>query len=198
MSNTKKANILIVLPIRGNSKRLKNKNILLIRNKPMFLFVIDNIKKSKNNIRIVISTEDRTIKNLCKKNKIEFINRPKNLSLDNVEKQDVIVHVTKYLSNKENYYPKIVISLQVNTPQVNYRDLDKAIRFFKKIFIKKKIKEVFAIDQNNLQNGAFRIMTYKTVFQKTLSTKVGVFKTNYIDIHYYNDYLKVKRILEND
>ena len=110
----------------------------------------------------------------------------------------MIVHATKYLSNKESYYPKIVISLQVNTPQINYRDLDKAIHFFKRIFIKKKIKEVFAIDQNNLQNGAFRIMTYKTVFQKTLSTKVGVFKTNYIDIHYYNDYLKVKRILEND
>ena len=35
-------------------------------------------------------------------------------------------------------------------------------------------------------------MTYRTVFQKTLSTKVGIFKTNYIDIHNMKEYLKVK------
>ena len=60
----------------------------------------------------------------------------------------------------------------------------------------KKIKEVFAVGKDNLQNGAFRIMTYKTVFQKTLSTKVGVFKTNYIDIHNKKEYLIVKKIIE--
>ena len=41
-------------------------------------------------------------------------------------------------------------------------------------------------------------MTYKTVFQKTLSTKVGVCKNDFIDIHYKKDYLKVKRIIENE
>ena len=35
-------------------------------------------------------------------------------------------------------------------------------------------------------------MTYQTVFQKTLSTKVGVFKTDYIDIHNHKEYLTVK------
>ena len=39
--------ILVIVPIRGNSKRLKNKNILPINNMPMFLYVIKNIRKSK-------------------------------------------------------------------------------------------------------------------------------------------------------
>ena len=189
--------ILVVIPVRGNSKRLKNKNILPIKNIPMFLYVIKNIKKSKNNFRIVVSSESPKILNECRKNNIEFIKRPKNLSKDNVEKQDVIVHATKYLKNKQNYLPEIVISLQVNTPQVNSIDLDRAIKFFKSIFKGKKIKEVFAVDKNNIQNGAFRIMTYQTVFQKTLSTKVGIFMTDYIDIHNHKEYLKVKRKLEN-
>ena len=189
--------ILIIIPVRGNSKRLKNKNILPINNIPMFLYVIKNIKKSKNNLRIVVSSESPKILNECKKNKIEFIKRPKYLSKDEVEKQDVIVHATKYLRKKQNFLPKIVISLQVNTPQINSIDLDRAIKFFKSIFKGKKIKEVFAVDKNNLQNGAFRIMTYQTVFQKTLSTKVGVFKTDYIDIHNHKEYLTVKRKLEN-
>ena len=62
------------------------------------------------------------------KNKIEFIKRPKYLSKDEVEKQDVIVHATKYLRKKQ-FLPKIVISLQVNTPQINSIDLDRAINF---------------------------------------------------------------------
>tara|TARA_B100000795_G_C22772604_1_gene428545 strand:+ start:54 stop:641 length:588 start_codon:yes stop_codon:yes gene_type:complete len=188
--------ILVVIPARGNSKRLKNKNILPIKNIPMFLYVIKNIQKSKNNLRIVISSEDSKILKICEKNNIEYIKRPKFLSKDNIEKQDVIIHATKYLAKKENFFPNTVISLQVNTPQVNHLDLDKAIKFFNSIFLNKEIKEVFAIDQYNLQNGAFRIMTYKTVFQKTLSTKVGVFKTNYIDIHNRNEYLIVKKMLE--
>ena len=121
--------------------------------------------------------------------------RPLN-DLHPLEKQDVIVHATRHISKKEKFFPNIIISLQTNTPQVNSNDLDKAIKFFKSIFVGKKIKEVFAIGKDNLQNGAFRIMTYKTVFQKTLSTKVGVLKTNYIDIHNKKEYLLVKRIIE--
>ena len=188
--------ILLVIPARGNSKRIKNKNILPIKKIPMFLYVINNIKKSKNNLRIVVTSESLRILNLCRENNIEFIKRPKYLSKDKIEKQDAIIHATKYLQKKENFIPKTVISLQVNTPQVNYLDLDKAIKFFNSIFLNKKIKEVFAVDRHNLQNGAFRIMTYKTVFQKTLSTKVGIFKTNYIDIHNKKEYLTVKKILE--
>ena len=162
----------------------------------MFLYVIKNIKKSKNSLRIIVSSEDSKILEICKKNNIEFIKRPKHLSEDNIEKQDVIVHATKYLTKKEKFLPKTVISLQVNTPQVNYLDLDKAIKLFNSIFLNKKIKEVFAVDKYNLQNGAFRIMTYDTVFQKTLSTKVGIFKTDYIDIHNKKEYLIVKKQLE--
>ena len=95
--------------------------------------------------------------------------------MDHIEKQDVVVHSTRYLSKKEKYYPNIVISLQVNTPQIKAKDLDNAIKFFKKIFPKKKLKKYLQLTKKNLQNGAFRIMTYKTVFQKTLSTKVGIF-----------------------
>ena len=90
----------------------------------------------------------------------------------------------------------MIISLQVNTPQINYRDLDKAILFFTRIFKGKKIKEVFSVDNQGLQTGAYRIMTYDTVFQKTLSTKVGICKNNYIDIHTKSEYLKVKNIIE--
>lgn len=190
--------VLIVIPARGNSKRLKNKNILPIKNLPMFLYVIKKIQKSKYNPRIVVSSESKKIIDLCKKNFVEYIKRPSYLSKDSTEKQEAIIHAVKYIFNKKKFKPNIVISLQVNTPQVNYKDLDKAILFFKKIFKGKKIKEVFSVNDKGIQTGAYRIMTYATVFQKTLSTKVGVCKNNYIDVHNKKEYLKVKRLIENE
>ena len=39
-------------------------------------------------------------------------------------------------------------------------------------------------------------MTYKTVFQKTLSTKVGVYVKDLIDIHTKKEYLDAKEKIE--
>ena len=62
------------------------------------------------------------------------------------------------------------------------------------MYVGKPIKELISVNPDNVQNGAFRILTYNAVFQKTLSTKIGIFFTNYLDIHSKTDYLKVKKI----
>ena len=82
----------------------------------------------------------------------------------------MIAHGTKLLKNKLN--PKIVVSLQPNSPQFKYQDLDKALFFSKFQHSKDQVNEVISINRNNIQNGCFRIMKLKTVFQKTLSTKL--------------------------
>ena len=40
-------------------------------------------------------------------------------------------------------------------------------------------------------------MTYKAAFQRTLSTKLGVFRTNLTDIHTNKEYLHIKKKIEN-
>ena len=178
-------------------KRLPNKNILPIKNIPMFVFVARNVMKSKFNLNIFVSSESEKIRNICNKSNLNYIKRPKKLSNDLVEKQEVIVHATKFLKTKHNYIPKTVISLQANTPEFKSRDLDKALEFFnKKLYVRKPIKELISVNPDNVQNGAFRILTYNAVFQKTLSTKIGIFFTNYLDIHSKTDYLKFKKKLE--
>jgi len=190
-----KNTILVIIPARNGSKRLKNKNILKIKNIPMVIRCAMEATKSKYVDHIYVSSESKKILNICKKYKVNFIKRPKNLSKDNVEKQDVIAHGTKLLKNKLN--PKIVVSLQPNSPQFKYQDLDKALIFFSKFqHSKNQVNEVISINRNNIQNGCFRIMKLKTVFQKTLSTKVGIFFCNYIDIHNMLEFKKVKKYIE--
>ena len=189
--------ILIIIQARIGSKRLKYKNILPIKNLPMVNYVAKEALKSRFKPSVYVSSESSKIISLCKRFNVKFVTRPSYLSKDHIEKQDVVVHA--YNKLKRITKPNIIVSLQVNTPEFKIKDLDKAIMFFKKIvFPKKPIKEVITLGKNNLQNGAFRIMTPQGVCKKTLSTNVGAFFTDYIDIHDLNDYKKAKKKIEKN
>ena len=188
-------NLVIIIPSRLGSVRLKNKNILLIKGMPMFVYVALEALKSKYKPTVFISSESQKVKQMCLKYKLNFIQRPKRLSTKMVEKQEIIVHGSRYISKKYKFEPKIVVSLQCNSPEFNYKDFDKAMKVFNKKFLKKEKKELISVGYDNCQNAAFRIMTYKAVFQKSLSTNVIIFFTNYTDIHTKQDYKKVLKIL---
>ena len=59
------------------------------------------------------------------------------------------------------------------------------------------VKELISVGKDNIQNAAFRIMTYKAAFQKRLSTKIGIFFTDSVDIHTVKEYQKIRKKLEN-
>ena len=59
-------NIIIIMPVKYQSKRLKNKNILPIKNLPMFVYVAKKFKKIKKFSKLIVSTESKKIKDLCK------------------------------------------------------------------------------------------------------------------------------------
>lgn len=183
------------MPVKYQSKRLKEKNILPIKNLPMFVYVAKKFIGSKIFSKLIVSTESQKIKKLCEDYDIDYINRPKYLSKSHIEKQEVIVHAVKNLKmiNKND----TIISLQPNSPEVKISDIKKALNFFKnKLYKNSKIKELICINKNNVQNPSFRILTYKAVFQKTLSTKIGIFRASYEDIHNKKEYLKVKKKIE--
>lgn len=181
--------IAAIIPARGGSKRLKDKNIYPILGKPMINWVIEEITNSKYINNIYVTTENKKIMSTVKDYEIDVIERPRELSADNVEKMDAIEHaLKKILENSKYSDPDIVISLQANSPSIDVSDLDNAIEYFyKNLYIRKPICEVISVGKNNLQNSCFRIMTRKTVFQKTLSTHVGIFFTDCHDVHTLED-----------
>jgi|TARA_R110001592_G_scaffold205167_3_gene455596 CMP-N-acetylneuraminic acid synthetase len=190
--------IVTIIPARGGSKRLPRKALYPVNGVPMIKKVLDETKKSKYVNRIVVSTEDNEIKDLCVQNKIEVQDRPLELSDDHTEKMDVIEYTVKKLIDN-GYEPDIVISLQSNSPEFKGTDLDKGIEFFlEELYNDHPICEVMSINPDMLQNGCFRIMTTKTVFQKTLSIHVGVYMTDYIDVHNIEDVGKVEGRLLNE
>ena len=115
---------LVIVPARGGSKRIKNKNIKIFYNKPMIQHSIETIEKSKLFKKIHVSTESKKIYSKVNKSYINFF-RPKRLSGDKVSTMDVIRHVVNtYL--KLNIYFDEIWCVSACAPLMKVNDLKKA------------------------------------------------------------------------
>ena len=75
--------ILAFVPARSGSKSIKNKNMVKLKGRPLIYYTLNILSKVKKNTFSFVSTDDKKIKNYCKK--MGFKNnylRPKNLSGD--------------------------------------------------------------------------------------------------------------------
>ena len=104
---------LIIIPARKGSKRIKNKNLIKVLNKPLILWTIEYAKKlSKKKFDLIISSDCKKIKKICLTEKVSFIERPKDISGDYNSAQEVIFHAYKKLNLKYKY----IILLQPTSP----------------------------------------------------------------------------------
>ena len=98
--------IFAIIPARGGSKRIKNKNIIKFFNKPIIDWTIselNRLKKKKVIDKIVISSDNNKILNISKKFGADiFIKRSKKLSNDKSPFQLAIVDAIRKLIS-QNY-----------------------------------------------------------------------------------------------
>lgn len=174
--------VIVVIPARGGSERLKKKNIYPIWGKPMICWAIEAAKKSKYVSEIFVTTDDPEIKQVSLDAGANVIDRPHKLAEGKVYKQDAICHAVSQIS-AEGDSPTLVISLQANSPQVKTEQIDSCIDHL----IKYGKQEVMSVDKNLNQDAAIRVMTQNAVFQKTLSTNFGVVVTDLHDVHDLDD-----------
>ena len=66
----KKIKRIMIIPARGNSKRIKNKNIKIFHGKPIIHYAIDSAAKSNLFEKIHISTDSLKIKKVVENSKI--------------------------------------------------------------------------------------------------------------------------------
>lgn len=184
----KKNDLLIVIPARGGSKRLKNKNVYKVWNKPMITWSIEAALKSQFNSNIIVSSDSQKILEIAERYKIITLKRPKYLAKDKVPKLFAVRHAVKIFVKKFKIKPKYIISLQANSPEIKNKHIDKAIKHL----IKFNLNEVISVNKNLNQDSALRVMKYKSLFQESLSVHIGCVVTNLVDIHNLKDIKKLK------
>jgi CMP-N-acetylneuraminic acid synthetase len=124
--------ILAIIPARGGSVGLKNKNMYPLNGKPLLFYTIQAAKKTKLLDRIVVSSDSNKILNFAKKKLVEVIKRPKNISDSKSTTHQAIIHCLNYLKKEENYIPYIILILQPTSPLRNSNHITNAIKIFLK------------------------------------------------------------------
>ena len=123
--------IIGLIPARGGSKSIRNKNIVNFLDKPLLCHVADSAKKSKLLSHIICSTDDKKIMKVCDSFDIEVQVRPISLSQDDTNIVDVIKFVIEKLI-KDNVKAEIIVLLQPTYPFVTTKLIDRSIRLLKK------------------------------------------------------------------
>ena len=130
IQHEKKKKIFCFIFARGGSKGIKKKNLAKLDGKPLLYYSINLAKKIKSINGIFVSTDDRSIAQYAKKNKVHIIKRPKRLSKDNSPEIYAWKHAIKYLEKKKIIF-NTFLSLPTTSPLRNVQDVTKSIRMLK-------------------------------------------------------------------
>jgi CMP-N-acetylneuraminic acid synthetase len=122
--------ILVIIPARAGSKRIKNKNIRKINGKPLIYWTIKYAKKYSKNEDIIVSSNSKVIHQISVSENVKFIKRPKKISGDNAEVYFAVVHVLKKIENSKKY--KYIALLQPTSPLRPKNMIQNGVKILKK------------------------------------------------------------------
>jgi CMP-N,N'-diacetyllegionaminic acid synthase len=127
----KSMNIVAIIPARGGSKGIKNKNLRYLSGKPLIKHSIDYAKQSKLIDKIVVSTDCDKIKHFALSEKVTVVERPIEISGDNALVIDAIRHVIFELEENQKYNVDIIVLLECTSPIKSVEEIDQAIMILK-------------------------------------------------------------------
>lgn len=142
-----------IIPARGGSKRLPNKNIKLLGGIPLLVHSIDYALANSSILKdVYVSTDDNSIKEVAIKHGAKVIDRPKAISGDLEPTVSALKHVLTQVENVEN-----VVLLQPTNPLRPKLLLQEAYKIFKK----KELNSLFTVSRNYHKLGKIENNTFK-------------------------------------
>jgi CMP-N-acetylneuraminic acid synthetase len=146
-----KKNVIAIIPARGGSKGIKNKNLRNLAGKPLIKHSIDYAKQSKLIDRIIVSTDSENIKNFALAEDVFAFERPNDISGDKALVIDAIRHVLSELEEKEKYRVDIIVLLECTSPIKSVDEIDQAIN----ILIDEKADSVATFKETAISPNRF-------------------------------------------
>lgn len=188
--------IVLLTIAKGNSKRLKNKNKLNYKGKPMFLWNLEKgISISKD---YYFNSDDKEMMNLAKKLGIKIIKREKSL----LEPETPSRLIFKSCFKKMPKNIDGILHIQANSPNLKKNLIQKAL----KIMQIDGIEEILSCDKNYNQYGSVWGITKKRIKQYNMNKRIHDRKVikpdcflldDSVDIHNIRDYkLSLKQSLK--
>lgn len=123
-------NPLIVIPARGGSKGIPDKNIKLLAGKPLIHYTIEAAREVFKDEHIVVSTDSERIKEVAESTgiKVPFL-RPAELATDEAGTREVLIHALNY-AESNGYNPDILVLLQPTSPLRTAKHIREALELY--------------------------------------------------------------------
>ena len=166
--------IFSIIPARGGSKSIPNKNMSLLAGRPLIYYSIKKSINCKFFDKIIVTSDSNKILNYSKKFKgIDTIKRPKKYSKDKSPTIDSIFHAIKKIRIKYNILPDIIFIIEPTSPfrtkktlvrSLNllktHKNIDSVISVKKSREVRLKIKNNEVVHDTNIRRRQERIPNY--------------------------------------
>lgn len=118
--------IVAIIPARGGSKGIPQKNLHKVAGKPLIAWTIESAMASKLIDTVIVSSDDEQILDFSKTyNAVINIKRPVELATDNAPTEPVLRHALDELKTEEEH--EYLVLLQPTSPLRDVNDIDNAI-----------------------------------------------------------------------
>jgi CMP-N,N'-diacetyllegionaminic acid synthase len=116
-----------IIPARGGSKGVKDKNIRDVGGQPLISYAIQSAKESKKLTHFVVSTDSEAIAKVSESYGAQVLMRPSQLAEDKTPVVPVVNHVLEQLANTGMPSFDIIVLLQPTSPIRTALDIDRCI-----------------------------------------------------------------------
>ena len=189
---------LAMIPARGGSKGIPNKNIRLIAGKPLCAWAIEAAVESGVFSQVIVSTDSDLISSVVESLNlnVDILRRPDELASDSASTESVMLHFL------EHFKPDILTTIQVTNPLVTAEDFQNAYRQFMENDLDSLLSGAISkhfywsndgvplnYDPNNrprrqdfsgvyMENGSFYMTTRSTLekFRCRLGGRIGIYE----------------------
>jgi N-acylneuraminate cytidylyltransferase len=128
-----------IIPARGGSKGIPNKNLCKVGRKSLIEIGINTCRGSDRINKVFVSTDHNKIMSEANKFGAEIIIRPENLSGDTDSSESALLHALDDILKRGFEKPEAILFYQVTNPFTTSEDLNNACEYF----IKSKADSLF-------------------------------------------------------
>jgi N-acylneuraminate cytidylyltransferase len=119
-----------IIPARGGSKGLPQKNIYPVAGRPLLAWSVQQALDAELVDRVFVSTDDPCIARVALDAGAEVIERPAELAGDRSTSESALLHALEVLECERSIPVGLVVFLQATSPLRKPGDIDRAIRRF--------------------------------------------------------------------
>lgn len=119
--------VLVVIPARGGSKGIPNKNLQTVAGRSLIERAVTSALAAVTVDAVVVSTDSTAIADLARRAGATIVTRPDDLAGDQATSESAVIHALDVFT-ADHAAPSVVVMLQATSPFVDPTALDAAIK----------------------------------------------------------------------